>query len=325
MGSKTRSAIRNYQADKGLATDGKASKELLLSLQESRNRAGLRTGSEWKETGSSPKDGKTQIQNLTSSLRELAEEAEKRRSADPWVINRLRSFVTQYGEPWPFRLLEDDFSDGNYTVNPTWTVAAGQFFVSPQGGLISRVTVSPTRMEEEQKTTNEDLPMALLGAFLKQMDPEESKREKPVVKTFGEIHIGQGITNAFDLKLTLSSESGKGRLEFGPYQGVDRKSGYRLVYNPGAERAFELLRLSNGRSAVIESYSKSFKMEDGGVHNLRWTRGTEGDMTVFLNGQELFSAADRRFTGPFEGFTLLNHGGDYTIRSMLASGTEVMR
>ena len=43
-------------------------------------------------------------------------------------------------------------------------------------------------------------------------------------------------------------------------------------------------------------------------------------MTVSANGERLFKVTDRSFRDPFQGFLMLNGGGDFTVERVEVSG-----
>jgi hypothetical protein len=183
---------------------------------------------------------------------------------------------------WRRILLEDAFRDGDYERNPTWTVDSGRFWVEPGRGL--RSVVEP-------------------GGEASQAG----------------IHVARPINNAFAIELALVSRENSGRLEFGPYQD-NPGTGYRLIYYPAHATGFELRLASPSGNAVIARSQRRFDLESGGVHELVWTRDDKGQMTVSLNGNVLLEALDRSFREPFDGFALVNHGGDYNLRRLSIKG-----
>jgi hypothetical protein len=112
------------------------------------------------------------------------------------------------------------------------------------------------------------------------------------------------------------------RLEFGPYQGRERNQGYRLVYTPGSKPAFSLHRVAPGRSSTIEVYDQLVNLEDGRSHNIEWRRGTDGEMVVLLDDKEIIRTIDRAAQESFDGFTVINGGGDYTFSQIAIFGTQ---
>lgn len=186
---------------------------------------------------------------------------------------------------WQWRrvLLRDGFEDGNYSADPAWNVIGGRFWVESRTGLRS-------------------------AALLDQAD-----------QRYAEIHTVQPIGNAFAIRLTLSARQSQGRLEFGPYQGDNRSSGYRLFYEPGTESRFGIRRLGRDGGNVFMS-KRRFRIDDGNSHTLLWTRDSNGRMTVTLDGNELLELDDRGVQGDFDGFTFINRGGDYGLRDISIHG-----
>jgi hypothetical protein len=116
-----------------------------------------------------------------------------------------------------------------------------------------------------------------------------------------------------------------GRFEFGPYQGAQASAGYRLAYTSNPSQGtpgWELLRLSSRGTSTLELHDQPLKLEDQQGHTLVWTRDTAGAMAVSLDGTELFQVTDRSFRDPFDGFALINSGGDYALRRITIDGTQ---
>ena len=63
-------------------------------------------------------------------------------------------------------------------------------------------------------------------------------------------------------------------------------------------------------------------LEDKKAHRIEWTRRPDGAMAVALDGKPLFTAVDRGFTDPFDGFLMINRGGDYILKRLAVFGTE---
>jgi len=140
-----------------------------------------------------------------------------------------------------------------------------------------------------------------------------------------EISAPVAIGNAFAIRARVTSRAKPVtgmRIEFGPYRGNGREWGYRLAYNPGQRPSFEILRFSPGRSAAVETYDVFADLEDGKAHELEWRRDRDGAMSVFLDGTEIVRAVDRGITEYFDGFTIVNLGGDYTFEEIEIFGAE---
>lgn len=267
----------------------------------------------------------TRTQELVDQLKEVIQKAERDRRSDPATIQRLRDLVRRYDWPWKVSLLHDDFRDGDYTVNPAWVVSHGDFWVARGAGLRSSFTLPPERARHASDRRAENPAIEILGDILwgkrEAEAPVTDKAAPPA-----EIYTRVAITDAFILKLQLTSEgfrdSGAGRLEFGPYRGRDRNSGYRLAYEPGKNSAITLLRIAAGRSSVIDFYDQGVDLEDGRSHTLEWRRQAGGEMVVLLDQKEIIRTVDRAFGESYDGFAIINTGGDYAIKQIALSGAE---
>ncbi|MGH7817428.1 MAG: hypothetical protein ACREOR_08570, partial [Candidatus Binatia bacterium] len=80
----------------------------------------------------SPDDARTL--ELVDRLKEVIQRAERNR-VDTATVNQLRDLVRRYDWPWRVKLLFEDFSDGDFTANPTWSVSRGDFRVLRGAGL----------------------------------------------------------------------------------------------------------------------------------------------------------------------------------------------
>lgn len=215
---------------------------------------------------------------------------------------------------WRRLLLHDAFRDGDYTRDPTWTVAAGRF--SAESGTGLRTVYEARRPLAEAR--QQDLPTVILEAILGEINSSRDKGVPADSPDLAEIYAVQTISNAFAIQLELTVREASGPLLFGPYQGSDRSSGYHLVYTPDVERGLHLVRLTGSGSSIIKSVDQQFSLNR--QYAIQWTRDTSGTMIVSLDGNEVFRVNDRNFTDPFDGLTLINKGGDYTVREVTIHG-----
>lgn len=250
------------------------------------------------------------------ALEALIERAERTKAADESFLADLRDLAETYGETETGykgstysgndeqqeelrALIEDDFSDGDYTQDPRWAVTAGEFSVESEG-LRSRV--------RGQVASSENAGEAIAGALLGALTGAGTPR------AYAAIHNGTDVPNAFAVDIAVTSQ-GDGRFDFGPYQGSG-DSGYRLAFTPGASPTVQLLKAVEGRVSVIESWRGDL----GRSVEFRWTRDESGDMEVSANGDTLFEVSDESFSDPFQGFLMLNGGGDFTVERVTVSG-----
>ena len=270
----------------------------------------------------SPEDSRTL--ELVDQLKEIIQKAEKSRSINPAILNQLRDLVNRYDWPWRVKLLFDDFSDGDYILNPAWSVSRGDFRVVRGSGLQTIVGPRSSLSPPESPNKGESSPIDIIGGILRGVaDPKGIMRQFRAGLPTAEISIPVVIGNAFAIRVRLVSRDRTqdgARLEFGPFRGSDRYWGYRLVYNPGQRPSFEILRLFPGRSTIVEKLDAAIELEDGMVHSLEWQRDSEGLIQVFLDGREIMRTIDRG-SDFFDGFTILNGGGDYKFERIEIFGT----
>ena len=262
------------------------------------------------------------LQGFVDRLNTLVDEGEKARAADPRFLRDLRDLARGYDRPWRKLVLADDFGDGDFTAGPAWTVTAGRYWVEGGWGLRSKVDPAATRPQQQEKRSERDAALAILGTILGQAAGRGKGGGSTAtgVAATAAIHTGVRITNAFAIEIELSSWLGQGRLEFGPYRGADRATGYRLAYTPGG--GLELLRVSPWGSSVVERVAGPLTLEDKKAHRIEWTRRPDGEMVVSVDGKALFTTVDRGVTDPLDGFLMVNRGGDYILKRLAVYGTE---
>ena len=269
--------------------------------------------------------GGGQIQELVDQLKDVIRGAEQYRGSNPVMMKQLRDLVRRYDWPWQVSLLYDDFRDGDYTYDPRWIVNQGEFWVARGAGLRSTIDPSDLRTRRTSDRRSESSALDILGDLLLGNREGEVRTTQASLKPEAEIFTRVGITNAFAAKLQLNLKSyaeRNTRLEFGPFQGDDRSSGYRLAYASGRTPSLSLLRLGPNRSAVIETIDQGIALEDGNAHTIEWRRSMDGAMVVLLDSKEVIRTVDRAYDDPFDGFSVINKGGDFEIKQVSVFGTE---
>ena len=283
------------------------------------------TYSTWSNPDGSAAASQSRMQELVDELNSLIDKAEQARAADPKFLRDLRDLARGYHRPWRKQVLDDSFIDGDFTANPTWTVASGKYWV--EKGWRLRSAVEPQAQQAPaKKLTGEQAAAALFGQILGQalgnQGGIQTAPSGPPAAAI--IHTAIAVSNAFAVELDFSSWAAEGRLELGFYQGrigdPARTPGYRLTYTPGG--ALELIRVSVRGTGVIESAQVTLGLEDKNTHSLEWTRRPDGEMTVSVDGKKVIAAYDRGLSDPFDGFAVINSGGDYIIKRVTIYGTE---
>ena len=248
--------------------------------------------------------------DLLRNLRGLIDEAERSKAADPTFLDDLRALADTYDNPWPVRLVYDDFRDGDFTSNPPWTVSAGIWRVDSKGrfsGLRSTVygpdNAGPGGGQgwgnyagrPRQGTGNDD--------------------------EFAAIYLPVTISNSFAIRLEIAARDEGGRFDFGPYLGRGNTA-YRLSYQADAASGLTLTRVTSQGERVLGGSSGRVNLGDGKSHVIDWKRDRGGNMTVTLDGRPAITVADPMIRRPFDGFLMVNGGGTYWIRSVAVNGTR---
>jgi len=263
---------------------------------------------------------------LVDRLKEVIRRAERNRKTDPATLNQLRELVRRYDWPWRVKLLYDDFNDGDYTANPAWVVSRGDFWVVPGAGLRTIVAAGVIAgldvLEKKDAISSIDIVSGIRKGVLQ---PGAGAPQFRGALPTAEISTPVAIGNAFAIRVRMVSgnrNTSGSRIEFGPFRGNDRDWGYRLAYNPGQSPSFEVVRIWPGRSAVLERFNAVVSIEDENAHTLDWRCDRDGNILVLLDGKPIIRAADRAAVEFFDGFTIVNGGGDYTFERIEILGTE---
>ena len=270
--------------------------------------------------------GSVQTQELVDQLKELIRTAEQDRRSNPATTKQLRDLVRRYDWPWRVSLVFDDFRDGDYTYNPRWIVNNGEFWVARGGGGLRSNFDPPASAKYRASERRSDSPaLELLGELLLGGREREGAATQVSAKSEAEIFTRASISNPFAAKLQLNLRSyadRNSRLEFGPFMGDDRGSGYRLAYESGRTPSLSLLRFGPNRSSVIEMVDQGIALEDGNPHTVEWRRGSDSEMVVLLDNREIIRTVDRAYDEPFDGFAVINKGGEFEIKQISVFGTQ---
>lgn len=272
----------------------------------------------------------SQLDEFLGKLNGLIDNAERDRAANPRFLRDLRDLTGQYGHrggyqrDWPVVLLDDDFSDGDYQRNPVWQVTGGKYWIEKSYGLRgSRTQTSQNR--QSGGSGNEDAAAQILGSILNQALGGGRTQQQTTTNSqsaLAVISTDTLISNAFSLRVELTSWKNEGEFFLGPFQGAQRDAGYRLVYRVGKVPSVQMLRVSARGTTVIGSYNQSLRLEDQKPHVLEWTRDRTGAMVVKVDDREVMRVTDLGFRDRFNGFKMANGGGDYIVRRVTIHGNR---
>ncbi len=324
MGAKTRNAIGDYQRQAGLTVNGEPSQALLNHLQAAKHEKLKKTKSAGKLSGTPATDHAAgsaaapegQTQEVISELKKIVKKGEQQRRADARFLAELKGLIRKYDWPWPDRLFHDDFTDGDFTSNPMWSPASGDFWVDSSHVLITRF--SAPRKERgsagtgEQEDAGPRIFKSILKEFVKEKGDEPGSAPQPEM---AEIYSAVTISNAFcmDIELQMLSAGNGASLDITPYTGRQRNEGYLLSYVGGPTPTIELARQTYRGSSVIHVSKSGSLLSDGRDHVIRWLRYSDGKMVVAIDGKTIIETLDRTFQDPFDGISIINHNGDYAF------------
>lgn len=311
MGWQTRRAIRNFQERANLRVDGEPSGLLLDRL-----RAAVALSSKPRHKQRQvKKPPATNLERLVQQLTYAIRQAENRRRAEPAFLAELAGILRPYQRPKrrPKRreVLRENFSDGNFTTNPTWTVISGDFRVSRHDGLVSRVNSG--RRGDRRNDTSEDIVADMLTQILtrqQQQRPPESRPEAAVIST----RVGFG--NNFELKASLQVR-GDSVCDIGVFDSIGQ--GYVLSLSGG--RSPVLIRRAGGRTEIISRSNSRRTAPPETVYDFRWTRDPGGDMQVQLAEGAEIGTNDHVLGDNFDGVVHSNRSGKCVLRAISVIGT----
>jgi hypothetical protein len=269
--------------------------------------------------------GEGRAQELVDDLKDLIRGAEQDRRSNFSITKQLRDLVRRYDWPWRVSLLYDDFRDGDYTYNPRWVANQGEFWVARGAGLRSNFTPTTSRTYRTSERRSDSPALEILGELLLGGRERDAGEPQTSTKSEAEIFTRLGISNAFAVKLQLNIVSHRERntrIEFGPFQSEERTSGYRIVYESGRTPTLSLLRFGLNRSAIIEMVDHKIVLEDGNPHAIEWRRGHDGEMVVLLDHKEVLRTVDRAHDGSFDGFAIVNKGGEFELKQVSILGAQ---
>lgn len=297
-----------------------------VSAQEPRYSSDWRAGTSTAGTSVLAVSDDT-TQRLVDELSALVESGTAANAADPRFLQDLRDLAQRYGWPWRTQLISENFSDGDFTQNPEWTVVSGAFSVTSGEGL--RASVAPGAAPQAPAAANpsaEQLAVSILGRLLTGGSESSQETEKTTETTATTpaqpdtpalILLPIPIPNAFAVRLEVSSAGGAGPFELGVAQGENRL-GYRLAYTSGGP--MELLRYGSRGVSVIDASADNIVLEDGKRHLMQMTRSDAGEFVISLDDTEIIRVVDRAFRDPFQDFVLTSQGGDHNIHSLAIFG-----
>lgn len=329
MDTQTRQAIREYQQGQGAPVTGEPSLKLLEELRSAsaepapnvvsrEQRAAAQRALSARGYDAGPPDGvlgprsRVAIQQFQTS-NNLSPTGEL--STATLELLGISAAVTAPPPVAlkPYRLrVRDDFVDGDYARNPTWRVTAGRFEVR-DGGLNSAVSPRPESADNKSRQALGDLLKEQLGLVLPGQVAQAAQAEQGRAAAYLPLSIGQ----EFRITMAVSGfADAHSQIDLGPYQGDNLSQGYRLNYRANQPRSLQLVFVNEKGGTAIASAAGP-RLDSGESHQLVWQRDSAGRMTVSQGDEVLIDVVDQHLAGNFDGFSLINAGGDWTLHEVI--------
>ena len=267
------------------------------------------------QSSAAAQNADARLKEMIARLNKLIDDAEKARAADPAFLRDLRTLANGATVPWNTIVLDDAFTDGNYTANAAWQVISGEYFIEQGWGLRNRILTDTSDAQTQSSgDSGEDIAKAIFGTILKRAAgvPEQTAAVENAIIT------RVPISNAFQISAEVSSWVDNGHLELGVFQGDAARIGYRLLYVSG--KGLQVHRVGNSGSTVVDTSAQPLNLEDKKYHAIVWSRDTDGKMTVSVDGKTVISVTDRGFSDPFDGVRISNKTGDFIVKRITAIG-----
>ncbi|MBF0346511.1 MAG: hypothetical protein HQL81_02480 [Magnetococcales bacterium] len=273
-------------------------------------------------------------EKLLDELRQVLEEGRRTRAAKPEFLNKLDRILNQARGGVARFLLRDRFDDGDYEVNPSWTVVTGNFHVDASGALFSSMASAEalpmqegggTVGAENQGKQDADMKMVMgiVGLLADGKFPGQGAGSQTAKggrgsdgqkdgKGIAIIHVPISTENTFHLRFLFRADSALGQGEVGLFLGQELRSGYRLLMNadPNRDKTVEIVRYHESRHPESVAMIPGNGLGDGLNHELTWKRTDNGTMTVGLDGRNILQTRDVAINQGFDGLVLINRGGD---------------
>lgn len=300
MGSKTRDAIKKYQRDNRMFTDGRVTDNLLSHM-------GISTHNQVNYSDTSI---------LKQKLKKIIKKAKRKNSADPWVIKQLEMLTkNEQLNPWPSVIMSDNFSSASTPEYFNWQIASGAFQMKQNYGLIG----FPNNSWSYSSNNSDQVRTILLNSIFKHATGNQSQ------KRIAKIQKDVNFSNAFSLKLETAHLQQTEGLVLSCSVDKNNLSGYRLVFRPGQWDKVKLLRIGKNKTFEIKNLTSQIAMERNGPHTITWDRTEEGVMRISFDGEQLFTATDNVMTTPFQQISIAHIGEQFALKSVELSGNKSNR
>lgn len=255
---------------------------------------------------------KEALSELLDELDYKITDADKRMIAHPNFLNDLKLLVEKYRGKLRKVFFKEDFSDGDYTNNPSWEVITGQFNITTSGRLRSSVYAQRPVEKRVAKSEKPDIFGAILQEVLQAPSEKDEQAQKSATQQ-ASVRTDVTFSPAFEIDISIVSQSEWGSMEVVLLGGESRSPFYRMVYNasPSSNRPIQIFRERDMRSYLIDEAIKYPSLDDGIIHRIQWIRDVQGNMKVLIDGEVILSTMEIYYNEDFSGLLMNNKGGTY--------------
>ena len=269
--------------------------------------------------------------NTRGSIRQFQRDANLQVTGEPShsLLEKLEEAVArQTGQkdvsqapqgPWTTVLLQDEFTDGDFKTDPGWTAVSGDFWVDASYFLRTQRAVPRSTQSGEQGSAEKRVA-DIFGKVVKEiLSPQQGAQAADLSELYTQRQAG----NAFALEVTmkvLSKQAGQ-NFELRMYHDPDRSSGYLLKLLTDKEQSLALIRFDQSGSSVIDMHRQERLLQTNKLHKVSWMRYADGRMKVLVGNTKVLNTQDNMFK-KFDGFSIVNGGGDYAVGSIRILGSQ---
>ncbi len=274
------------------------------------------------------------LDRLVTRLSGLIDEAEQQSAADPRFLEDLRAALAETSSkttttapvpapaPAPVvsapvtppprqALLDEDFADRDFSRNPKWRIATGDFTID-RYGMRSQVQ-KPIATSGKKKSKNE-IPLAVLGALL---GGQSSTKQSAAGANPAEAYVQTTLPAGLLITARIVQLSDSGQFEFGLFRASSLGNGLRVQLHAGANAKLKLYRFQSGRGSLkADSRAGRISTRNGRSYEFEWRRSADGRTEIRLDGRTVLSGQDSAGERGFEGFVLRNDLGDFALESV---------
>ena len=260
---------------------------------------------------------KGRLERLLAELDGIVADITRDRTAQPSVLRELKGALARARRIRSRVLLSEGFNAGDLPRHAEWQVLQGSFYVDSTRALFTTVPLPPlfgmpATAAEARKKSDLRLVFDLMETLSGDRSGGADPGDRAAAADRAIVHRRVAVPNHFNLRHVIRSDSDRGALAIGLYQGTRIDSGYRLVHHADSlrEDGLQLLRMELRGFRVLAATRMP---EPGVAHAVNWRRESSGEMTVLIDGLERLRVRDTANWEPFSGVAIINSGGDHAL------------